>query len=137
MFGAAPLVGVGPVASAEDTEEALPDATVTDEFGIEMQVKGAGIYEAASGFLSSGKPKLAKEIRLWKGAHQIVLKLQNIAEITVTDNPTDGDLIELKIKLRGGEAVEGKIERGLELRGELGYGEYKILLGRTKRVVFN
>lgn len=139
-------------APADDEGAAAEESGVTgvviDEFDIEVRVTNLAFFEPEGGFLSTGKGKRLKELRLWNGAHQILVDPAEIAAVAVhedapaelepdSESETDADLIWVTVELRSGDRQKGKVERTLELRGEVALGRYVIQVDRVKRVVFD
>jgi hypothetical protein len=138
-LGAAAL---SPAARAEDAPKAAATpstatAIVEDSFGLTLRVTEPSIYRPSSGLSLGGGGKGAKlkEIRVWYGAHEILVPLERVTKIEVFE-PCDQDLLRVRLTLSGGgqKQLEGKIERDLELRGRVEAGQYQIKFERVKTV---
>jgi hypothetical protein len=110
-------------------------AQVEDQFGEQMRIEEPSFYRPAAGLSlgGGGKGTKLKELRVWKGAHEIMVPLEKITRIDVI-GPADQDLLQVRLTLAGGLKVEGKVERDLELRGRVDYGQYQIKFERVKSV---
>jgi hypothetical protein len=103
-----------------------------------MTVDEPSFQKPASGFSlggSGGKGQKLKEVHVWKGAHEILVPVERITRIDV-GKPCDTDLVEVRLTLAGGEKLEGKVDRDLELHGKVQYGLYRISFERLKSIVF-
>jgi len=114
---------------------ATASALVVDQYGETMSVSEPVFYRPAGGFaLGSGsKGAKLKEVRVWRGAHEILVALETITRIEVI-GPSDQDLLQVRLTLAGGKKLEGKVERDLELRGRVEFGQYQIRFERLRAV---
>jgi len=119
------------------TAPSAATADVTDQYGEPMRVEDPSFFKPSSGFSlgGGGKGNKLKEIHVWKGAHEILVPLEKITRIEV-GKPCDADLVEVRIFLVGDQKLDGKMDRDLELRGKVQFGQYQIKVERLKLVVF-
>jgi hypothetical protein len=126
--------------ASEDSGRApgLPGkAVVVDAYGVSMEIDAPRLHLPESGLFSSGDGKSLEELRLWRGAHQLLVPLGNIAAIEMVEGTeVSGGLMTVRLKLRDGDSVEGKVEIELELRGRTKFGAYMIRVERCRRIEF-
>jgi hypothetical protein len=136
--GAAQAQDGGAPRPAAPTATASAKVKVEDIYGEVMTVDEPSFQKPASGFSlggSGGKGQKLKEVHVWKGAHEILVPVERITRIDV-GKPCDTDLVEVRLTLAGGEKLEGKVDRDLELHGKVQYGLYRISFERLKSIVF-
>lgn len=128
----------GTTRTGSENEDQGPRATITDRFDVAVEVSDIGIYEPSSGLLASGKGSRLSELRLWHGAHEILIDLGRVKAIEVHQGELDekNELVWVTVTLLSGESQKGKVESTLELRGEIPFGGYRIRIDRVKSVVF-
>jgi hypothetical protein len=114
-------------------KQAAPVLVVEDQYGIRMHVQDAVFVRPASGFLSGSKGKTLKELRVFIGAHEVLVSLGDLARLEVSGKP-EGDLVPVKVVLRSGASFEGKVERDLEVHGKVQYGQYEIKFERLRTI---
>jgi len=112
---------------------------MVDRFDIELRVDDLRFYEVSSGFLSSGRGKALKELRLWHGAHEIWVDVKRLRRVDVFLDEVDkkNDLVWIRVTLKDGTKSKAKVERTLEVRGKVHLGRYKIRIDRVKRIEFD
>ncbi len=133
------VLGAPAVALADGGPEAPRAATLTalviDQYGETMTVEEPSFWRAASGLSlgGGGKGTKLKEMRVWKGAHEILVPMDRLVKIDVI-GAAARDLLSVRLTLVGGVKLEAKVERDLELRGRVQYGQHQIKLERVKSV---
>jgi len=132
--GAAPKPPGGAKNEAVRRDEAPITADVEDEFGIVLRVDDVSFYRPSAGLMVSSKGTKLTELRVWKGAHEILVPLRNLVRIDVRGK-ADHDLVEVRVIVRNGGILEGKVERDLEIHGIVQFGQHVIKFERLKSVV--
>lgn len=130
---------LGAVAFADDADKQakLRTAVVTDQTGVEWTVEEAGFYLPDSGLFGVGKAKRQDSLRLWQGAHQLLVPLARIMRVeTIGPSKEDAGLLSVKVVVVGEEAVVGQVDIEMELRGQVRVGDYQIKIERAKKIVF-
>ncbi len=125
--------GGGPGGAAAPAKR--PVAVSVDIFGETVEVAEPYFAKPGGGLLAAGGEERLKELRLFRGAHQILIEVERIRSVAVGE-PADKSLILVRVTLDDGQVVEGKADRDLELRGRLRYGKYRAELARLRSVSF-
>ncbi|MGH7297665.1 MAG: hypothetical protein ACRELB_22195 [Polyangiaceae bacterium] len=119
-----------------DEKPFASSADVVDQDGITMTVMDPTLVRPSTGLFGGGKGEKVKELTVWKGAHQIIIALADIAKIEVTGK-ADRDFIPVRVSLRNGDALDGKVESALELHGTLRDGQYQIVFDKVKTITLH
>lgn len=134
----------GETASAPTTERTARVAVAEDAYGEAIEVTDPHFVKPTGGLLAGSGDERVKEIRLYKGAHQVFLEVDRVSRIdvegtvsagTFTPDLADKGLLRVKVTLDDKQVVTGKVDRDLELRGSLPYGKYRGALSRLRFIV--
>jgi hypothetical protein len=120
-----------PVPSAP-TGTARTVARLEDQYGVTIEVTDPVFFRPASGILG-GKGSKLKELRIWQGAFETTISLPDVERIDVTGK-NEGDLVPVRVTMRDGSKLEGKVERDLEIQGRVRNGTTSIRFDRLRSV---